>query len=1719
MQGSKLIPLKINLDLAAEYMPVETARFIKNLSSYVGATDEYAGIKEGQNELKLKPLQSNEVYVTVELPEGDNFCIGAKGFPITNEVYVFVWNSKNNHCIYRVNGSSRTSEIVYVGSDLNFQLKPEYFIGEAQCQLDVHKYINPDTGEETIKKDLYWTDGFNYQGFLRVDDSIATNGFDANKFTYFNGNYDKSTLVRMGLPTPKDCIEIDEIPIQENYKLVSSVANISTSSIAPNIIILPNTIFDAPQYTDRLVISSTSSNLSGTFNVINTTVVNNYYHIQVQETVPTIPIAASTISLYILTSNYGVSNNLLFNTWQFRVRYVDVWGRPSEWGIISDMYVAGINDCISTSSNLPSCLNLTFDAGSPIVNTIDIAYRNCNTDTWKKDQTLFLYNGSNLGEWWKRERNSDVNYNPTTNKITYVFCRNQECDIVDVAETNRLENPLPKRSQVLLKLNDNIALVNNKDKFNPFPKETLDNISIDVISPTQNNPDTRNITIYVAIWGAYSEKFQQVSKNGNTNYVYGGIDVDQFPSYFTYFQYIPRSGINVFPAWCISKKQYFNNDSQTGFCGILVNGQSAISSQVYVDASGSLVDDINFRGYELSPIHKTFQKFEFNNVPKGKYIFRITSQTADPSLDNSYRETSTPIWGLCPFNKNNNYQIDVTSRNNSCELLVDCCDSDYDTMNHNEMLVIADLASTSVVAQCGYFYESKTDNTRWELLDVQQGDLTSSLLSSLITDANGFYWVSYLDPFLEGTAYLVVLAQLLCVRRFGDKQIPHSFDMTFEDEYMVDFFKNVNDVASICDTVEIKGRVLLDGTSIGVSNALVALTRGGIAVTDDDGFFTIIAHDDNVTGTRNDTIIISGGVCSYQSSSGCIPSINIVFKNCDTRLGESCSERIIATETVLLTYKPERGLLSGGTYVPYINGYDWLGRKTYSQPLPQLTIPSIIQTQAIAPSTLNAIINPNATFPNEIEYITFSLTEETTISNYLSWIVDRFEFIDNTGAINNIAPTQIKIYYQSIIEFNSVNNFNTTTAWQFIPTGSNTPVISDKVQFFINGDGKFFTKDIVALVKYDSSGQYFTIDYTSQLKDLKQNALIRLIRPKECTGTEPNYEVCSPVNIVNNKAVLNTVPLNAFDTYYLSREIPVPAPLSPPPPITIGNASYEISQIATTQSNVTTYVVPAPVATVLELRDFGFRFEHNSASNFWGDGCKNIGRINVKNPYECELLSPNQIAISGVLSPDGQLNYLQYFDDAQKTIFDIKDTSGIVAGFVEQGMVWFLTQFDNFLVGYGDNLVRAVGGQLQVPSAANTFGNPERKIGDLYGCNIKDKTSIGARNGLIIFPDRSRGELLKYNFNKIESLTKQQCDAWFRLKCKRVQSDEGRYFSHVINPVANEYYITDFSLSKSVEIQAVQAKAFLAPIISNLDTIYGVEVNDPIYGNSLIFEYKQKDTDTTNGIFIASFISQFNQYAKYGYKAVAYLDYGFYIVAPIGYGSSINGNLANIFWNNQGTSNTFKGGIYGVPSFFNGGVQYINQERTYNANINETVSFDIQTKDLKAWHSFIAERGAYLDGDILNCQMFTFKQGQPYSHLNVNTNNSYNTYYGVVCERVLEIIANQPPFKKKKFNNLAVYCKQSKYFSDLITTETGQKSYLMLNDFQMALYFTNASFNQDINTPTDPNTPGIDNKLITEGRPMYGEWMSIRLIGEPLMNDKYSEMLGVIVESVNFENT
>lgn len=1492
-ETSKIIPVKCNLDLAAEYMDNMTARFIKNLTPYIGATNEYEGIKEGQNVQKLKPLQSHELYVNIPIPFGDNFCVGAAGFATTKEVYVMVWNSNSNHFIYRLNCITRTFDIVKIDSCFNFQKKPEYFMGESQIALTIIPLVEPETGKEIIAKELKWTDGFNYQGYLRVDDCIATNGFDATQFTYFSGTYDKCAVVRMGLATPKGCVEVTEIP----------------------------------RVTDPM------------------------------------------------DPNYDLDkeNKLLFQKWFFIIRFTDVWGRPSEWGARSIEYTPGINDCIANSATIPRCLNLKFDAGNPFINTIEIGWLSCQQGTstvWHKEETLFLYKGSNIGEWWNRPRNSNVNYDASTNTITYKFCRSKECEIIPVDETTRLESPLPKRSQALINLNQNMALFNNKSKFNPFSQTLKEKITFKVTPPSaQTNVNTRQITIYIPIWNQTLGNWQQVFKDGTNGYLWGDNNSK-------------HNGARPY-------LQYFKNIEQSGFTGYLVGGGSVTSTQVYVDANGVLQDDPNHVGLDLSPIRLTFQKFVFNNIAPGKYPFRLASHQSDPNSDANYRETSTTVWGKCPFNANG-FLIDPVNRGTSQELIIDVCNGDYNTLNESELLVILDTAAwvqtsnitgQSTKAISGYCYTTNKNGFNElpvELLNVTavHGDYISNF-----TDHNGFY---YYGTRGSGRSFAINVRDNCQTLQIVNGQ-SGTTGMQITNFILDTYFSDYSILA--CNQILLKGKLTLSGTNIGVSNAVVVLTRGQSAITDDNGEFTIIAHDDVLLGTRNDTIIIGGGGCGYTGLNGaCVPSIDITILPCTT-----CADRIQDVGTTVLEYLVQKGLLDGGTYPVGCVGWDWMDRATFVQDLGYINIPTINQSKAIAPSLVEVFIDPTAVFPSEIKHISFFIGAETTIDTYLTWIIDDFKFIDSQGLVNNSAPTQIKIFYNSIIQYSKVHNYNTTTAWGFIPVGQETPALSDKVQFFLNGDGKFFPKAISGLVKYDQSGEYFTIDYSSDLKDLKKNALIRLQRPKNCTGNEPYYEICSSyTEIVNGKSIRNTFVLDAFDTYYLNRQIPVPVPQTTPTTDTI------TTTITNGNTSVATQQTPLPTPTLLELRTFGFKFPHHAPSNFWGDGCTHVGRVQVKNPYEAELIQWYQVAISGGLSINGQLNYLCYFDDKKTTVFEVPQAGGIIGAYAEIGKLFLIGQTDSFLVGYNDNLGRVnANGTFQAPSTPNEFGKPQRKEGDTYGCNVKDKMSIQSRNGKIMFVDRSRAEGVIYDYQQFKSFTKDKCDGWMKAKCKEVMADENQYFTGSINPGTGEYLVT-------------------------------------------------------------------------------------------------NQNIATPL--------------------------YTNMERTYNALIPETVSFDIDKMELKGWFTFVPEAFAYLDGDILNVQLFSFKNGLPYSHYNGKTNNSYNVFFGIQGEKVLTPVYNEDPMAKKMLLTMTLYCENQKFFADKITTEAKQTSRTLLDYWNKAVYFSFAPFLCNINSVPDPNLvkeTGVN--VLLDGDKLYGTWAEIRLVGDPKDVNKYCEILGLTISSFKIE--
>lgn len=1312
----KIFPYKgVNLNVHESLVDNQTARFIKNLIYEVTDTADATASRGAQTGVG-KPLQSNSQYIeNLTLPDGYNHTIGAFAFKQTKQVFVFLFNDESNHTVYVLNGGDQSFNIIKQGGIWNFQLDPEKFVHNGGCWLQVIYVEDPDTGLPKKRSFLIFTDGFNPQRQVCIEDAIATNGFDPNEFPYFRGDYDPEIPFNMGVPTSMDCVQITEIPRTP--------------------------------------------------------------------------------------ADVGANNNILFNTWQIRITPIDVWGRPAEHGIISDIYIPGINDCVAASNSLARCLNLNFSAGNPFWDKVQVEFRNCNSLQWYLDQVLFLYVGSNLGEWWKRQRNPDINYVAATNTINYTFCRDKECNPIPQNETNRLDNPLPRSSQAVAKLNQFLSVINNKSGFTPFAKSITDKIKFNITPPKVETVNSRTITIYVPIWNEALDNFQSVRADGTNGFIWG----DNNSKHGGARNYL----------------QYFTNIQQSGFPGYLLgDGNLAFSTQVYVDGNGNINDDPEHLGQNLSPAQFTMQKFVYNNVPSGIYIFRLASHLSDPSVSGDFESTSTTVWGVCPFNKslltgNPNNSVSPEQRRHSQELIINVCDGDYNTLNQTEILVIADLAaehtenipgqlvpitgfnsiSSAYKATSGYIYETRQNGFNQNPMELMSV-IGQNGITSLITDHNGFYYFSTAGTgrsFVFDFYYKCQISQFSMTEgNTGMRLSNHWLD---EERHGVNAFPFGDFFTTPCNRILIKGQAFLTDKNIGIPGATIVLSRGGTTATDDDGNFTLIAHDEVGVPQRNDILIFANGVCNYLGVDGvCVPVKNIVIIHCAT-----CILRTLLVGQYLLTYNIQRGLLSGGVYGMGVTGWDWLKRATFVQPLGYLNIPSVIQSQAIGPSTVEVSIPPDTVFPPETTEITFWITAETTLAEYLTWIVDRFDLIDNTGNINVVAPTQIRIYYASLIEYNKQNNFNTTTAWNFIPQGQNIPVTSDKVQFLMNGDGKFFAKTIIGLVKYDQVGQFLLIDYTPDLAGLIANGVIRLMRPKVCTGNEPYFEICHSVKIINGVAQENKFILNAFDTYYLSRQIPVPIPVTPTP---------AVQSIATTEpisggGTQTTTVTPVPVATADAQRIFGFRFEHNSPSNFWGQGCANFGRVNVKNPYEAVIFLQNEIALSGTLSINGQLNYLNYFDGANKFSFDINTLNGIVAVFTQNSILILVGQNDNATVGFNDDIpVVNAQGQLTIPSGKDQFGNPQPSIGGRYGCQLFDKSTLCMKDGLVQFLDSTSMAVIQHNFRQGYPISTNNSDGYIRAKVASVNKYNlsalnKRYFVGAIDEASNSYLLTDYIIKSN----------------------------------------------------------------------------------------------------------------------------------------------------------------------------------------------------------------------------------------------------------------------------------------------------------------------------------
>ena len=169
MAIDKLIPQYLNSD--TDQKLVKSVEMTDNLNVRVSNNAEgTAGV--------IKNIKGTEALSgktpADTLPAGDNRVVGSVANDKNKEILFFLWNSNDNHGIYRLDVQTDSFEKVYEDSVLNFQK-----LSFVDCDVVVNEE------EETL---LYWTDNINPPMKLNVNralnngyPSTLTSGTDAQK--------------------------------------------------------------------------------------------------------------------------------------------------------------------------------------------------------------------------------------------------------------------------------------------------------------------------------------------------------------------------------------------------------------------------------------------------------------------------------------------------------------------------------------------------------------------------------------------------------------------------------------------------------------------------------------------------------------------------------------------------------------------------------------------------------------------------------------------------------------------------------------------------------------------------------------------------------------------------------------------------------------------------------------------------------------------------------------------------------------------------------------------------------------------------------------------------------------------------------------------------------------------------------------------------------------------------------------------------------------------------------------------------------------------------------------------------------------------------------------------------------------------------------------------------------------------------------------------------
>lgn len=1103
------------------------------------------------------------------------------------------------------------------------------------------------------------------------------------------------------------------------------------------------------------------------------------------------------------------SNSINFNTWQFRLRHIDAWGRSSFHGVISKQYFNSKATACTNEDTFPRCLDLGFDAGCPVISCIVLEYSNCNGLTkesdWKEYDTICKYsdcdaNDNYIQDFWERpivpayylpvSDTNGINYDPVTNRITYRFCGNKECKSIPVEETSLSNNYIANKSNSVFKIGNKVGTANNERGFNPLDCGEKKKIITEINGDESCNPfEYRKVTIWAYIYSPldnevtnirYIEKTNGAQKN---TVAYGRIGRDD----------------GTFSATKGNPTYY--NQIMDGVDGFVMSAKGhddlfCVSKQYDISAGKDNAVLIGVSQYKSND-KNTIQRFDFY-VPAGKYVFELHNPMAGLRNSNSllafisgnYKDTSGDMIGLTDIN---NIGSLVSEQ---YELYIDCCNGDVEIFENPVMIwdltrdVQDDVVNNYPNIVKGHAVD--TNGVGNQLIVAGKYGVEGAVVVDIIsattahfskkTDSRGHFFMTS-----KGSGFGNQLQGLItstgCISQAKNTAIS-----TVLNEF-IDTFVYFN-----LETFQIRGQYRsCEPINTPIAGQVIAYQNGGYTKTDNDGNFIIYAHGAPAS-RADDKLLIANSVggclrvnCDDDCDS-CFDLIDITPPPCgDSRILDLGIARLKNLDNVF-----QRGLMEGKYGVGFVLSDCAVGAETFVQANDDNYVEVVNLEQVNQISFDITGIN----IPSNFKWLHWYVTENLTYEDWMEWVIDYAILEDNNGNIGNgtnIAnPARMRIYIESLVNYTAYGNTN--TSWQFLK--------GDLLKIFSLGNGD--VENITKLVSYKEGDNYITIDYDeNSMKIAFANATgsrIRLLRPRTCQTSEVYFQICKRIRITNGEPDELTGVIDYSNMFKIQRSVPVYT--------NVINTQQVVENIYDTQGKVvSTKTVDKPYSTPTSINQKKtYIMNHHSPSDFFGDHCWGRGRVNVKNPFEKTHRISTEISIGGGISSEGNTDYLHWFKKSDSISSIDEQTYNSITGVIcQQNLLLAICPTDSFVLLYNQNEFRVVDGRVLSNVADDKFGKPRSKIGDEYGCQQFDINTIFYRNGEVGFVDSRRGCIVRHNFDAAEDATPFGLKGWLVEKIKENlnnnlsgDSDAGiKYLHGIICPKTKKYILTSFLTNSS----------------------------------------------------------------------------------------------------------------------------------------------------------------------------------------------------------------------------------------------------------------------------------------------------------------------------------